>query len=170
MFVQFSDADEKIIIAVFANEQDSETFPIKGRSISPILVLQRSSTHCLIWLNRGCPRRLPTDLPSLRLHGSFLDEMPGGEGDRNDDYQRQNDRKAYRDLPREMLRNDLLDWKGIEIDAIRYVTESTSTPNYWPRSHSNSQDNVGYCECDKHRDRESQNAFEISRFNEPASE
>ncbi|AIT19940.1 MULTISPECIES: hypothetical protein [pseudomallei group] len=31
MFVQFSDADEKIIIAVFANEQDSETFPHQGQ-------------------------------------------------------------------------------------------------------------------------------------------
>ncbi|AHE31123.1 hypothetical protein [Burkholderia pseudomallei] len=31
MFVQFSDADEKVITAVFANEQDREVFPNQGK-------------------------------------------------------------------------------------------------------------------------------------------
>ncbi|AJX62320.1 Uncharacterised protein [Burkholderia pseudomallei] len=31
MFVQFSDADNKVISAVFANEQDSSAFPNQGR-------------------------------------------------------------------------------------------------------------------------------------------
>lgn len=31
MFVQFSDADEKVIVTVFANEQDTETFKNQGQ-------------------------------------------------------------------------------------------------------------------------------------------
>lgn len=31
MFVQFSDADEKVIVALFANEQDNEIFMNQGQ-------------------------------------------------------------------------------------------------------------------------------------------